>query len=31
MEQAPTKLQVSVIVSDPDMQKIQEQFDKEHE
>ena len=28
---APTKLHVSVSVSDPDMKKIQEMFDKEHE
>ena len=31
MENAPTKLHVSVSVSDPDMKKIQEMFDKEHE
>lgn len=28
---APAKLQVSVSVTDPDMQKIQKMFDKEHE
>ena len=30
MENAPTKLKVSVNVNDADWQKIQEMFDKEH-
>lgn len=31
MKDTPTKLQVYVSVSDPDMKKIQDMFDKEHE